>query len=91
MGIQTDTNLHGQQYALLGTILYIGILIGEVGVVKSFKLTYQFPVNRLIQRVRIAKFLGCLVILWLSHTLSPCTTSQLIMLSGRNRLLSCCL
>ena len=30
MGIQTDNKLHGQQYALLGTILYIGILIGEV-------------------------------------------------------------
>jgi hypothetical protein len=30
MGIQTDTHLVGQQYALLGTILYIGILVGEV-------------------------------------------------------------
>ncbi|GFZ51514.1 hypothetical protein JCM24511_09281 [Saitozyma sp. JCM 24511] len=29
MGIQTDTHLVGQQYALLGTILYIGILVGE--------------------------------------------------------------
>lgn len=30
MGIRTDLNLTGQQYPLLGTILYIGILIGEV-------------------------------------------------------------
>jgi len=30
MGIRKDNNLVGQQYALLGTILYIGILIGEV-------------------------------------------------------------
>ncbi|RSH95478.1 hypothetical protein EHS25_000570 [Saitozyma podzolica] len=52
MGIQTDTHLVGQQYALLGTILYIGILVGE------------FPVNRLIQRVPIAKLLSCLVIIW---------------------------
>ena len=30
MGIQTDAHLKGQDYSLLGTILYIGILIGEV-------------------------------------------------------------
>jgi hypothetical protein len=30
MGIRTDNNLVGQQYALLGTILYIGIVLGEV-------------------------------------------------------------
>lgn len=30
MGIRKDNNLVGQQYALLGTILYIGILLGEV-------------------------------------------------------------
>ncbi|KAK4687960.1 uncharacterized protein P7C73_g2148, partial [Tremellales sp. Uapishka_1] len=52
MGIQQDTNLHGQQYALLGTILYIGILVGEL------------PMNRLIQRVRLGKFLGILVTVW---------------------------
>ncbi|CAD6577491.1 MAG: hypothetical protein TREMPRED_001963 [Tremellales sp. Tagirdzhanova-0007] len=52
MGIQTDNKLHGQQYALLGTILYIGILIGEL------------PVNQLIQRVRVAKFLGSIIICW---------------------------
>ena len=52
MGIQPDNHLHGQQYSLLGTILYSGIIIGEL------------PVNRLIQRVRVAKLLGCLVICW---------------------------
>lgn len=30
MGIQRDVGLVGQQYALLGTILYVGILVGEV-------------------------------------------------------------
>lgn len=30
MGIQVDNHLVGQQYSLLGTILYIGIIIGEV-------------------------------------------------------------
>ena len=30
MGIREDLGLTGQQYPLLGTILYVGILIGEV-------------------------------------------------------------
>jgi hypothetical protein len=42
MGIQTDTHLVGQQYALLGTILYIGILVGEVGWVLPFHPVYSF-------------------------------------------------
>ena len=36
MGIQADNHLVGQQCSLLGTILYIGIIIGEL------------PVNRII-------------------------------------------
>ncbi|KAL7414359.1 MFS transporter [Mrakia frigida] len=52
MGIRTDNNLVGQQYALLGTILYIGILIGEV------------PINRLIQILPISKLLSGLVTCW---------------------------
>jgi len=52
MGIQRDVGLVGQQYALLGTILYVGILVGEI------------PANRIIQLFPIAKFLGVLIILW---------------------------
>ncbi|WWD04631.1 hypothetical protein V865_002702 [Kwoniella europaea PYCC6329] len=52
MGLQADTNLQGQQYSTLGTILYAGYLIGEV------------PVNRVIQKVPLGKFLGILVIIW---------------------------
>lgn len=52
MGIRTDNNLVGQQYALLGTILYIGILVGEV------------PINRLIQILPISKLLSFLVTCW---------------------------
>ncbi|OCF73173.1 hypothetical protein I204_06403 [Kwoniella mangroviensis CBS 8886] len=52
MGLQADTNLQGQQYSTLVTILYAGYLIGEV------------PVNRVIQKVPLGKFLGILVIIW---------------------------
>ncbi|WVQ96904.1 hypothetical protein IAU59_004012 [Kwoniella sp. CBS 9459] len=52
MGIQADTHLVGQQYSTLGTILYVGYMIGEL------------PVNRIIQKVRLGKFLGILVIIW---------------------------
>ncbi|OCF40025.1 hypothetical protein I317_06163 [Kwoniella heveanensis CBS 569] len=52
MGIQADTHLVGQQYSTLGTILYVGYMIGEL------------PVNRIIQKVPLGKFLGILVIIW---------------------------
>lgn len=52
MGIREDLRLTGQQYPLLGTILYVGILIGEI------------PANRFIQIFPIAKMLGMLVITW---------------------------
>lgn len=35
MGIQTDEHLVGQQYSLLGTILYVGIIVGEVRCFRS--------------------------------------------------------
>lgn len=75
MGIQQDLNLVGQQYALLGTILYVGILVGEVSTILGFcndckdaTDTYQVPVNRAIQRFPVAKMLGFLVITWVSPT-----------------------
>jgi MFS family permease len=49
---QTDNHLIGQQYALLGTILYVGITLGEL------------PVNRLIQRFPVAKIMATLVFFW---------------------------
>lgn len=63
MGIQRDVGLVGQQYALLGTILYVGILVGEVSSA-HIGADSQIPANRIIQLFPIAKFLGCLVILW---------------------------
>ncbi|KAG0651062.1 putative transporter [Hyphodiscus hymeniophilus] len=52
MGIQKDTHLVGQQFSWLTTCIYVAVLIVE------------YPTNRLIQRLPIAKYLGCSIILW---------------------------
>lgn len=52
MGIKKDTHLVGQQFAWLTTCIYIAILVVE------------YPTNRLIQRLPIAKYLGTSIILW---------------------------
>ncbi|KAK0206651.1 major facilitator superfamily domain-containing protein [Desarmillaria ectypa] len=52
MGIRTDTHLHGQQYAWLTTCVYIAIL------------AWEFPTNRLIQRLPIAKYLSFNIMAW---------------------------
>ncbi|EIN10598.1 MFS general substrate transporter [Punctularia strigosozonata HHB-11173 SS5] len=52
MGIQEDTHLHGQQYAWLTTCVYIAIL------------AWEFPANRLLQRLPVAKFLGFNITAW---------------------------
>ncbi|KAK0453737.1 major facilitator superfamily domain-containing protein [Armillaria borealis] len=52
MGIRTDTHLQGQQYAWLTTCVYIAIL------------AWEFPTNRLIQRLPIAKYLSFNIMAW---------------------------
>lgn len=52
MGIQEDANLVGQDYSWLGTILYLGVLAGEV------------PTNMLLQKFPVAKYLAVNVFLW---------------------------
>ncbi|ETW84549.1 major facilitator superfamily [Heterobasidion irregulare TC 32-1] len=52
MGIRTDTNLHGQQYAWLTTCVYIAILC------------WEFPANRLLQRLPVAKLLAFNITAW---------------------------
>ncbi|KAK6529765.1 hypothetical protein TWF281_008926 [Arthrobotrys megalospora] len=52
MHIREDNGLHGQQYSWLTTCIYIAILIVE------------YPINWGIQRVPIAKTLGCAIIIW---------------------------
>ncbi|KAF7586290.1 hypothetical protein BBP40_009146 [Aspergillus hancockii] len=52
MGIKTDAQLVGQEYSWLGTILYIGILVGE------------YPQNLLLQKFPLAKTLAINVFIW---------------------------
>jgi hypothetical protein len=52
MNIRQDTHLVGQQFAWLTTCIYIAILFVE------------YPTNRLIQRLPVAKYLGTSIILW---------------------------
>ncbi|KAF4619425.1 hypothetical protein D9613_005508 [Agrocybe pediades] len=52
MGIREDAHLHGQQYAWLTTCVYIAILL------------WEFPTNRLLQRLPIAKYLGFNIAAW---------------------------
>ncbi|KAL4739804.1 major facilitator superfamily domain-containing protein [Aspergillus similis] len=52
MGIQEDAGLSGNKYNWLGTILYIGVLVGE------------YPTNFLLQKLPVAKYLAGNVFLW---------------------------
>ncbi|KAJ7576126.1 major facilitator superfamily domain-containing protein [Mycena floridula] len=52
MGIVQDTHLVGQQYAWLTTCVYIAILI------------WEFPTNRLLQRLPIGKYLAFNIGAW---------------------------
>lgn len=52
MGIREDTRLEGQEYAWLTTCVYIAILV------------WEFPTNRLIQRLPIAKYLAFNIMAW---------------------------
>ncbi|SMR63771.1 unnamed protein product [Zymoseptoria tritici ST99CH_1A5] len=52
MKLPEDLNLQKQQYSWLTTCIYIAILIVE------------YPINWLIQRLPIAKFLGACIVIW---------------------------
>ncbi|KAF9469038.1 MFS general substrate transporter [Collybia nuda] len=52
MGIREDTHLKGQEYAWLTTCVYIAILI------------WEFPTNRFLQRLPIAKYLAFNIMAW---------------------------
>jgi ACS family allantoate permease-like MFS transporter len=51
-GIQTQAHLAGQEFSLLVTIFYIGYLVA------------QYPVNLLMQRYPVGKFLTVNFVLW---------------------------
>lgn len=52
MGIQEDTNLHGQQYSWLTTCTYLAMLV------------WEYPTNWIVQRVPIAKYLAFNIVAW---------------------------
>ncbi|KAJ3864880.1 major facilitator superfamily domain-containing protein [Lentinula novae-zelandiae] len=52
MGITADTHLVGQEYAWLTTCVYIAILV------------WEFPTNRLIQRLPVGKYLAFSISAW---------------------------
>ncbi|KKY14254.1 putative allantoate permease [Diplodia seriata] len=52
MGITDDAHLHGNDFSWLGTILYMGVLVGE------------YPTNFLLQKLPVAKYLAANVFLW---------------------------
>ncbi|KAI0015915.1 allantoate permease [Xylariomycetidae sp. FL0641] len=52
MGIQDDAHLTGDQYNWLGTLLYLGVLVGE------------YPTNFLLQKLPVAKYLAANVFCW---------------------------
>ncbi|KAI0966734.1 major facilitator superfamily domain-containing protein [Xylaria arbuscula] len=51
-GLIDDVHLVGSQYSWLGSILYIGVLVGE------------YPTNLLLQKLPIAKYLSANVFIW---------------------------
>ncbi|RYP58450.1 hypothetical protein DL769_008941 [Monosporascus sp. CRB-8-3] len=52
MNIRVDANLQGPEFAWLGTILYMGVLVGE------------YPTNMLLQKLPVAKYLAANVFCW---------------------------
>ncbi len=52
MGLQKDTGLVGQEYALCTTIFWAGLIAGE------------FFANRLIQILPLAKYISIAVFIW---------------------------
>jgi len=52
MGLRTDLNLKGDDYQWLGSMFYFGYL------------TWEYPTNRLLQRLPLAKYSAFNVIMW---------------------------
>jgi len=52
MGLKTDTHLVGDQYSWLGSMFYFGYLV------------WEYPTNRLCQRLPLAKYSASNIIMW---------------------------
>ncbi|KAG7827093.1 hypothetical protein KL920_004753 [Ogataea angusta] len=65
-GFKTDNNLVGQQYSWLGSIIFIGSLVG------------MWPMSYLLQRFRIGKVIACCSMIWSASTLLLCACHEFI-------------
>lgn len=67
MGWRQDVGAQGQDYAMTGTMLWIGIMCGEPFVSDSITLR-RFIANdqaaQLVRRFPIAKMLSCTMVTW---------------------------
>jgi MFS transporter, ACS family, allantoate permease len=52
MGMKTDIHLEGQEYSWIGSMFYFGYLV------------FEWPTNRLLQRLPLAKWTGFNVLMW---------------------------
>ncbi|KAJ5942911.1 hypothetical protein N7516_003079 [Penicillium verrucosum] len=52
MGLRTDLELKGDQYQWLGSLFYFGYL------------AWEYPTNRLLQRLPLAKYSGACILIW---------------------------
>ncbi|GMG19137.1 unnamed protein product [Ambrosiozyma monospora] len=59
-GLIKDNNLHGQQYSWLGSILFIGSLVG------------MWPMTYLLQHFRMGKVMSCCSLIWSVLSLLHC-------------------
>lgn len=70
MGIKKDIGLKGDEYQWLGSIFYIGFLVSEVRTkpnqktMKTPNICSQYPTNRLLQRLPIAKYSAFCITSW---------------------------
>nr|QFR37110.1 MFS transporter [Cyberlindnera americana] len=81
-GLRTDTNLVGQQYSWLSSILFIGSLVG------------MWPMSILVQKYRTGKVLACSAILWSAFTLLQCACNKFASLAALRFLMGtveCCI
>ncbi|KAJ5218413.1 transporter [Penicillium cinerascens] len=71
MGIKEDLNLVGDQYQWLGSLFYFGetlyfmLVFGGMGAYGHLGyLAWEYPTNRLLQRLPLGKYSGVCILMW---------------------------
>lgn len=78
MGIQDDAKLQGNDYSWLGTILYMGVLVGE------------YPTNLLLQKLPVAKYLAVKCVIPPAKAGDWLTLAKCFSLGDYHHMLCCC-